>query len=146
MLSIRRMAVEDIPASQTLLSQLGYRLEVAEVRRHFDAVARFDDHAVIVAAEDGRVIALCHMYGRPALDNPPEAMVQALMVDQAARGLGIGKMMMAAAGAWAVVRGFNSVTLGSHVSQSDAHAFYESLGYLTEATSHQMREPLGVPP
>jgi hypothetical protein len=59
MLSIRRMAVEDIPASQTLLSQLGYRMEVSEVRRHFDSVARFDDHAVIVAAEDGRVIALC---------------------------------------------------------------------------------------
>jgi GNAT superfamily N-acetyltransferase len=146
MISIRRMAVEDIPASHNLLSQLGYRMEVSEVRRRFDAVARFDDHAVIVAAEDGRVIALCHMYGRPALDKPPEAMVQALVVDQAARGLGVGKLMMAAAEAWAVVCGFDSVTLGSHVSRSDANAFYESLGYVTEETSHQMRKPLGVPP
>jgi GNAT superfamily N-acetyltransferase len=86
------------------------------------------------------------MYGRPAVGKPPEAMVQALVVDQAARGLGIGKLMMAAAEAWAVVRGFTSVTLGSHVSQSDAYAFYEALGCVTEATSYQMRNPLGVPP
>ena len=145
MISIRRMTVEDVPASHTLASQLGYRFEVSEVRRRFDAVARSDDHAVMVAADNGRVIALCHMYARSALEAPPEAELQALLVDQAARGLGVGKRLMAAAEAWAAVCGCQSVTLGSHVSRPDAYAFYRSLGYRNEPTSHPMRKPLGAP-
>jgi GNAT superfamily N-acetyltransferase len=143
MISIRPMTVEDVPVSQDLLSQLGYQLQASEVLRRYHAVAQSADHAVMVAARDGRVIALCHVYARPALDKPPEAVVQALVVDQAARGVGVGKLMMAAAEAWAEDRGFRSVVLGSHVSRSDAHAFYESLGYRNEATSHQFRKPLG---
>jgi GNAT superfamily N-acetyltransferase len=140
--AIRRMTAHDVPASQELLSQLGYRMEVAEVHRRYDAVARSEDHTVLVGEQDGRVVALCHVYARPALDKPPEVVVQALVVDQAVRGRGVGKLMMAAAEAWAVDRGFSSIALGSHVSRSDAHAFYESLGYRNEATSHQFRRKL----
>jgi GNAT superfamily N-acetyltransferase len=146
MISIRHMTVEDIPASQNLLAQLGYRTEVSELRHRLDAITRAEDHAVMVADDDGRVIGLCHMYARSAADEPSEAEVQGLVVDQAARGLGVGKLMMAAAEAWAAVCGCQSVTLGSHVSQSDAGAFYKSLGYRNEAASRQLRKPLGVPP
>jgi GNAT superfamily N-acetyltransferase len=132
MIAIRRMTVEDIPSSQHLLSQLGYPMEISEVRRRFDAVAGADDHALMVAADDGRVIGLCHMHARLALAKPPEAVLQALVVDQAARGSGIGKLIMAAAEAWATVCGCQSVTVGSHVSRPIAHAFYESLGYRNE--------------
>jgi GNAT superfamily N-acetyltransferase len=146
MISIRRMTVEDVPALQNLVSQLGCRLEVSEVRRRFDAVGRSDDHAVMVAADDGRVIALCHVYAHPAVEPLPESELQALVVDQAARGFGVGTLMMAAAEAWAAVCGCQAVTLGSHVSPPAAHAFYQSLGYRNGATSHPMRKPLGGPP
>jgi GNAT superfamily N-acetyltransferase len=145
MISIRRMTVEDIPASQHLLSQFGCPMDISEVRRRFDAVARADDQTVMAAADDGRLVALCHLYAPPSVDEPSEAVVQALMVDQASRGLGVGKLMMAAAEAWAAVCGCRSVTLGSDVWRPDAHTFYESLGYRNEATSHPMRKPLGVP-
>jgi GNAT superfamily N-acetyltransferase len=146
MISIRQMTVEDIPASQQLVAQLGYRIEVSELRRRLDTIDRADGHAVMVADDDGRVIGFCHMYARSAADKPPEAEVQALVVDQAARGLGIGKLMMAAAEAWAAVCGCQCVTLGSHVSRSDAGAFYKSLGYRNDAASRQLRKPLGAPP
>ena len=29
--------------------------------------------------DEGHIIALCHVYARPALDKPPEAVVQALV-------------------------------------------------------------------
>jgi GNAT superfamily N-acetyltransferase len=142
MISIRPATVDDIAVSQDLLSQLGYQLDASEVRRRYDVVARSGDHAVMVAVRNEQVIALCHTYARPALDKPPEVVVQALVVDQASRGLGVGKLMMAAAEAWAEDRGFSSVALGSHVSRANAHAFYESLGYRNEATSHQFRKTL----
>jgi GNAT superfamily N-acetyltransferase len=142
MISIRRMTAEDIPVSQALLSQLGYPLDVREVQRRYDAVAESTDHTLMVAEEAGRVIALCHVYVRPALDKPPEAIVQALVVDQACRGNGVGKIVMAAAEMWAAERGFSSVALSSNISRDDAHAFYKALDYKCEATSHLFRKTL----
>jgi GNAT superfamily N-acetyltransferase len=52
------------------------------------------------------VVALCHIYARPALEKPPEAVVQVLVVDRAHQDKGIGKRMMAAAERWAAARGF----------------------------------------
>ena len=145
MISIRRMTAVDVPVSQVLLSQLGYQMDVQEVRRRYDAVVQSGDHALMVAEQGGRIIALCHTYARPALDKPPEAVVQALVVDQASRGSGVGKIMMTAAEKWAEDRGFTSVTLASHVSRSDAHAFFESIGYRREGTSHLFRKTLNNP-
>jgi len=143
MVSIRQMTAEDIPVSRLLLSQLGYPMDAHEIRRRYHAVARSGDHSLMVAEQDGCIIALCHMYARPSLDKPPEAVVQALVVDQAFRGSGVGKTMMAAAEAWASDHGFTSVALGSHVSRPDAHAFYEAIGYRCEATSHLFRKTFG---
>ena len=142
MISIREMTAEDILASRELLAQLGYQMAVEEVRRRYAVVIRSDSHALIVAEHEGAIVALCHVYARPALDKPPEAVVQALVVDQTSRGSGVGKLMMDAAERWAVERGFDSVALSSHVARSDAHAFYKAIGYECVATSNSFRKVL----
>jgi GNAT superfamily N-acetyltransferase len=139
---IRRMTAEDVPVARALLSQLGYPLDDAELRRRYEAVAVADGHDLMVAEREGRVVALCHLYVRPALDKPPEVVVQALVVDQGARGSGVGKVLMAAAESWAEARGFVSVALASNVVRTEAHAFYEAIGYQRVATSHLFRKTL----
>jgi GNAT superfamily N-acetyltransferase len=136
------MTAADIPAAQELLSQLGYPLDGNEVRRRYGAIAAAGDHALMVAQQTGRVIALCHVYARPALDKPVEAIVQALVVDQTSRGTGVGKTLMMAAETWARDRGFTSVALASSVARAQAHAFYEAIGYDRAATSHLFRKVL----
>jgi GNAT superfamily N-acetyltransferase len=143
MVLVRPMTTEDLPTIQVLLLQLGYDMKPEEVRRRYDAVAGSADHTLMIADQAGRVVAFCHAYARPALDKPPEAVVQALVVDQACRGSGVGRIMMAAAEAWATERGFTSVALASHVSRADAHAFYQSIGYRQTATSHLFRKLVG---
>jgi GNAT superfamily N-acetyltransferase len=140
---IRPMAVEDLPAARRLLSQLGYPLEEEQLARRFAAVSEAREHAVFVADGKSHLVALCHIYARPALDKPPEAVVQALVVDAASRGCGVGRAMMAAAEAWASGHGFGSVALASNVVRSEAHAFYEGIGYERTATSHLFRKGLG---
>ena len=136
MISVRQMTGEDIAVSQELLTQLGYPLDTPEVRRRYDAVAASNDHTLMVAEQARRVVALCHVYIRPALDKPPEAIVQALVVDHAARGSRVGKIMMAAAEAWAKDRGLISIALASNVARTDARRFYEAISYERTATSH----------
>jgi GNAT superfamily N-acetyltransferase len=142
MISIRPMAATDAAVVRELLFQLGYDLEVRNVARRLEAVTEARDHTVVVAEQDGRVVAFLHVFGRPALEKPPEAIVQALVVDQARRGAGIGKALMAAAEAWALDRGFATVAVSSSVARVDAHAFYNALGYRREATSYLLRRRL----
>jgi len=142
MTSIRRMTIADVTDVRGLLTQLDYEMDAREVARRHEAVARAEDHAALVAEQGGRVVALLHVYARPAFDKPPEAIVQALVVDRSCRGGGVGKAMMAAAEAWAAERGFASVALASHVSRPDAHAFYQAIGYRLAATSLLLRKEL----
>jgi GNAT superfamily N-acetyltransferase len=142
MLTIREIAVEDLPEVRKLLAQLGYNLEAAEVRDRYEAVTKAADHSLSVAERNAQVIGLLHLYARPALDKPPEVIVQALVVDEAARGKGVGRMLMEVAERWAGQQGFMSVALTSHTARSEAHLFYERLGYRIEATSHLMRKKL----
>ena len=142
MLTIREVTVEDLPEVRKLLMQLGYELSTAEVRRRFEAIAKAPDHSLCAAERHGQVIGLLHLYVRPALDKPPEVIVQALVVDETARGSGVGRRLMEVADKWAGQRGFTSVALTSHIARSEAHVFYERLGYPIEATSHLMRKKL----
>ena len=141
-IAIREMGPADISAGRLLLSQLGYDSTLQEVKRRYDAIREKQDHAVLVGEQDGRVVALLHLYERPAFDKPPEVIVQALVVDQNWRGTGVGKSMMNMAERWAADRRFSSVALTSSVSRSDAHSFYNRIGYKVEATSHLFRNNL----
>lgn len=60
MISVRRITDEDIAISPVLLSQPGYFLDTLEIRRRYDMVAAPKAHSLMVAEQEGRVVALCH--------------------------------------------------------------------------------------
>jgi ribosomal protein S18 acetylase RimI-like enzyme len=97
-----------------------------------------DDHRIIVAEVEGKVVGVLHMFERPALEKPCEAMVQALVVDSEARSSGVGEALMREAEAWAQSRKLPAVSLYSRVDRKRAHAFYERIGYRIKATSVRM--------
>jgi GNAT superfamily N-acetyltransferase len=136
------MEESDLEAARPLMKQLGYDLEPAEIRRRFLSVMAADHHALLVGEREGRLVGLIHVYARPALDKPPEAIVQALVVASDGRRGGIGKAMMASAESWAQTHGFHSVALASQIARDGAHAFYKALGYQIVATSHLLRKEI----
>ena len=140
---IRELGQADLPAAAALLDELGYGLDPEEVAGRFGAVRAAPGHALWAAVAGGKVLGLVHVFARPALEKPPEAVVQALVVDAAHRGRGVGRRLMAAAEAWARERGYRSLSLATEISRDDAQAFYTALGYVIAATSHQMRKKLG---
>lgn len=141
-IAVRPASDADLPVMHSLLAQLGYDLMFDEVRRRLEAVSVAPDHAVFVGEADGRVVAMLHLFVRPALEKPPEAVVQALVVDSRCRQGGVGRAMMMTAERWAQARNLQSVALTSHVARHDAHAFYTALGYEHVATSRLLRKRL----
>lgn len=136
------MTPADLPAVRELLEQLGYPLDLAEVARRFAAVVSAPGHAALVAEAAGRIAGLVHVYVRPALENPTEAIVEAVVVNSAQRRSGIGRALMAAAEDWAIARRVRSLALSSNITRSGAHAFYHALGYRTAATALILRKDL----
>jgi GNAT superfamily N-acetyltransferase len=141
-ITFRPIVQTDVAALRRLLAQLGYELAEDEVAMRLAAVLAAPEHMLLAACSADRIIGLIHVYARPALDKPPEAIVQALVVEAACRGSGVGARLMAAAEEWATAHGFTSVALTSHVARERAHAFYAGLGYEIAATSHLLRRQL----
>ena len=140
---IRDVVVGDGAAIKPLLDQLGYALDVSEIERRIARVAGAGGHCLVLAEDEAGIpMALLHVYGREALEKPPEAVVQALVVRDGLRGRGLGRAMMARAEEWAAAQGYRHIALSSQTSRDGAHAFYQGLGYALYATSHQFRKKI----
>ena len=74
---VRPVEEADLAAATGLLEQLGYPMSAAEVKRRLTMVRAAPSHRVWVADDGGQVVGLLHAFFRPALDKPPEVMVQA---------------------------------------------------------------------
>jgi GNAT superfamily N-acetyltransferase len=134
-MAVRTIAESDIPAATVLIGQLGYEMPLGEFARRLTAVRAQGDHRVWVYDDGGRVVGLLHAFFRPALDKPPEVMVQALVTEAEQRSKGIGEALMRVAEVWAREKGCTSVALYSRVDRDRAHRFYERLGYEKKAAS-----------
>jgi GNAT superfamily N-acetyltransferase len=141
-MAVRTIAESDIPAATMLIGQLGYDMAQPELARRLTAVLAQADHNVWVYDDGGEVVGLLHAFYRPALDKPPEVIVQALVTEASQRSKGVGEALMQVAEDWARKKGCASVALYSRVDRERAHRFYERLGYEQKAASAQLRKEL----
>jgi ribosomal protein S18 acetylase RimI-like enzyme len=135
---VRDARPTDVSGVHRLIGQLADAPDEAAFGARFENVLATDDHRIIVAEVEGKMVGVLHMFERPALEKPCEAIVQALVVDSDARSSGVGEALMREAEAWAQSRKLPSVSLYSRVDRKRAHAFYERIGYRIKATSVRM--------
>lgn len=146
---IRSMTAGDAGEIAALCGQLGYPSTPAQVAHRFGLLAERPESAVFVA-EDGdedeetaeRIAGFVHVQGRLTVESDPRAEIAGLVVDEARRGVGVGRALVAAAERWAAERGYDEVTLRSNVARERAHRFYQSLGYAITKSSHMFRKAL----
>src|SRR5262249_2545343 len=68
------------------------------------------------------------------LESGPFITIGGLVVDRNHRRAGIGRTLMRSAETWAKAQGGSVVRLSSSSTRSEAHKFYESLGYTNVQT------------
>lgn len=141
-IKVRNMGEADLPSVQPLLRQLGYELTLNELEQRFNLVVKSPEHSALVCEAEGKVVGLLHIYGRPALEKPAEAIIQSIVVDKAYRKGGIGNKLVAAAELWATEQGYGSIALYSRTDRDDAHAFYSQMDYRAMAVAHLLQKGL----
>ncbi len=128
--TIRPARPADVAELAALATQLGYPSTAAEVAARLPHLLDDPDQLGAVAADAAdRVVASVHIVVRRQLESDAWAEVTALVVDEGARGGGVGRALLRHAEAWAAARGFALVQLRSNVIRERAHRFYLREGY-----------------
>jgi GNAT superfamily N-acetyltransferase len=125
---IRDARADDAAAIATLLGQLGYPVEPEAVPPRLERLAAAGDRAV-VAEVDGDVVGLASLRVSQSIEYDTSAgQLASLVVDEAHRGMGVGRALVEAMEAEARARGCGAFFVTTAERRADAHAFYERLG------------------
>lgn len=138
---VDRATEADVPALLALLADdaLGARRETDDPEPYLAALREIDAdprHLLVAVRDDGgEVVATMQLTLLPGLARAgaTRLQVEAVRVARAARGGGLGAALLEWAHGWGRERGATLVQLTSDRTRTDAHRFYERLGY---APSH----------
>jgi GNAT superfamily N-acetyltransferase len=127
--TIRPMETGDAAEISRLCDALGYPNTSDAVARRFSLLSSSTRDVVFVALNGGAVVGWAHAFLSVLLETDPFVEIGGIVVAEAARRRGAGRLLMSAAEQWAVSHGCVEVRLRSNVLRDGAHRFYESLGY-----------------
>lgn len=127
---VRAATTADFAEIVRLLSQLGYPCSCEEIAERWIAWARDGNSALVADAGDGKLLGVGTLHLTRVLHRPhPVGRITALVVDESARGQGLGKVIVREAEVVLRNAGCGLLEITSNLRRTDAHAFYESLGY-----------------
>ena len=132
--SIRSATPADVAPIETLLTQLGYRSVGGGLDGRIKGLLADPRAGVLLAADGDLVLGLVTTYRVPvAHEAGTWCRLTALVVDESYRGSGVGHALVAAAEATARSMGCSRIEATSGIERTDAHRFYERLGYSRDA-------------
>ena len=135
---IRAATADDLPAILTMLAddQLGATRESTDdltpYRKAFDEIDADSNQRLVVAERNGEVIGTLQLTFIAGLSRrgSKRGLIEAVRVRRDSRDIGLGTTLTR----WAIeesrARGCSLVQLTSDKSRTDAHRFYERLGFV----------------
>lgn len=129
---IRPAQASDATALASLAVQLEHAAtDAAMIVQRLAAVGAADPGVSLVAEDaQGTVCGFARALPQHFIVDAPFVELAALVVDDAARGSGVGKALLAAVEAWARRQGFPGLYVRSNVIRERAHRFYLREGYV----------------
>lgn len=138
---IRRAVSGDASEISRLTGLLGYQTTAEGVRSRLERFSE-DEHRVLVAIMAGRLVGWIHVALRISVESATWSEILGFVVDEGARGQGVGQRLLRIAGEWARGRGADRMRVRSKISRQEAHGFYEAQGFRPVKTQRVMDLPL----
>ncbi|UCF95421.1 MAG: GNAT family N-acetyltransferase [Desulfobacterales bacterium] len=135
-MEIRKLIEDDLASLAGLYQQFwGEVSSVEKMRTTFQRLKRNPNYIFLVAEQQNRLVGsvtgiICEeLYG----DCKPFLVVEDVIVDQHHRRLGIGSSLMRELERYAVKSNCNYIIFVTELERTEAHRFYESIGYKSDA-------------
>lgn len=137
---VRDACDADLAAIAALVAELGYPIGIDDARERLARVRGAGDRALVAESAAG-VVGVATLHVKHVLHRAsPVGVLTALVVDERARGSGIGASLVEAAEREFAALGCGVVEVSSNRARERAHAFYARHGYA--ATSLGFRKAL----
>jgi GNAT superfamily N-acetyltransferase len=128
-LELRSATPRDATAVASLLAELGYPVAEQDIPERLAATVAEGGVVLLAVNDDGVPVGLmCLARHRVLHAVGPVAYITALVVSATARGLGVGRALVAAALDWARTNDCVRLSVTSAEHRADAHAFYPRCG------------------
>jgi GNAT superfamily N-acetyltransferase len=137
---IRDAADGDAEALAPLMEQLMHRpCTPDQIRARLRRLAGTGVDRVLVAVVEGSVLGLAGVnYAWLFHADVPTARLMSIVVDERCRGHGIGRRLVEASVDQARAWGCDRIELTSRLERTDAHLFYETVGFTHVSKKFQM--------
>lgn len=121
-----------------LAGQLGYPAEAKEISTRLELLLGQSKHFISVAVHENerQLLGWIAAEERDLLIATPQVEIMGLVVDHAARGGGVGRLLVGSVEDWATARGLGHVVVRSNIVRLESHPFYERLGYSRLKSQH----------
>ena len=138
----------DVAAIARLIEELGYPVEgnpVADRLARIEAMGAAIPSSLLLArlGETGEIVGFLHVVVPALIEIDAAAEIWGLVVSEGHRGKRIGQRLVEAAEAWTRERGIAAIRLRTNDIRTDAHRFYERLGFNHVKTSRVYSKSLG---
>jgi len=130
-LRIRPAAPGDAVPLGRLLEQLGYPTDAAEIPARIEKLHARPGTMVLVAGDEvGNVLGVVTVHLFQSIHaSEPAAWLTSLVVEEQARGQGVGSALVLRAEEWAIQHGALRISLTSALHREQAHEFYKTRDY-----------------
>ena len=125
---VREIKEADYLSVAALTAELGYSISQEHVHEQIKSILKHQDHFALVAVKNEEVIGYIHVFRTLRLTSTPFLEIGGIIVKQAERRQGIGKMLIDA------IDKFSSENIKIRVRCNSkrelAHQFYHSLSFV----------------
>ena len=126
---IREMTAKDAGVINALSKQLGYPLSIEQTLQNINSVLQSKDHTAFVAEYGNKIVGWVGAAQAIMIEVMPHCELNGLVIDEHHRGMGIGKLLIDKVRHWAKEKGNDKIGLHCNVKRTEAHLFYQHLGF-----------------
>lgn len=129
-MQISKAKLGDASGLATLAETMGYKTDEAGVRTRLMKILTREDHCLLVAKDEEKVVGFCHGYIRLLVEVEEAVEIGGLAVVEEWQGKGVARKLIEAMEGWAGGIGVKRIVLSSNILRAKAHGFYEHMGYV----------------
>ncbi|HVM22140.1 MAG TPA: GNAT family N-acetyltransferase [Sphingomicrobium sp.] len=135
--AVREAKPADAPRLAALIRELGHEIDEKNVRKNI-ALLKKAGETPFVATLDKDVVGLCGIHRMAAIHrDKPVGRINILILTEAARGQGLGRMLVEAAQRRLIALGCGRIEITVGDARAEAQAFYRHVGYERSGIRYQ---------